>query len=130
VSQCVEVAIVVQERDGVLRHSGSQTVVRAARREAFLPARNAWFGGARGGLDGMDRQEKWQAAQVPLKLDETLGRCRTSERFLYRKMRALPHTDWRVRGPGGTAELLGIAPTTPDPRFSGPEVRRHDSDTS
>jgi hypothetical protein len=45
-------------------------------------------------------------------------------------MRALPHTGWGVRGPGGTAELLGIAPTTPDSRFSSPGVRRHDSDSS
>jgi formate hydrogenlyase transcriptional activator len=45
-------------------------------------------------------------------------------------MRAPPQTGWRVRGPGGAAELLGIKPTTLDSRMEKLGIRRRDSDSS
>ena len=45
-------------------------------------------------------------------------------------LRALEHTGWRVRGPGGAAEVLGIKPTTLDSRIKKLGIRRRDSDSS
>ena len=45
-------------------------------------------------------------------------------------LRALEQTGWRVRGPGGAAQLLGIKPTTLDSRIKKLGIQRRDTDKS
>ena len=75
------------------------------------------------------------AARLPLRARRRLllgkapvGTLEASERAHI--LRALEHTGWRVRGPGGAAEVLGIKPTTLDSRIKKLGIRRRDSDSS
>jgi transcriptional regulator with GAF, ATPase, and Fis domain len=67
-------------------------------------------------------------APAPALGKASVGTLEASERALI--LRALEHTGWRVRGPGGAAQLLGIKPTTLDSRIKKLGIQRRDTDIS